>query len=677
MKKHCNSRDFAKSRTRISIEFASNDQMTYRYEIPHQKGYNGLMSSLPTFGNNPWIDGVSYNGKLVNNLTTPVASLNGGSAVLVNIAFPSYAALPIEAIKASSKLITGIMPWSDNLVSSYLNAFSEWSKVANIKFSVSDPSSADIHYYRASFSDNNWAGSHQGILDPEQGFPQISVVNGNLYLENTPTARGAGFLQTAIHEIGHGIGLKHPHDIGLGSPMGVFPGLVYGDATAQAGYGLYGINQGINTIMSYNFKTNRNADGSFLPQTIKDSGNVSTPMALDIMASQIKYGYNPLTASGDDIYRLPTAGPQEPTFWQTIYDTNGSDVISALDATGDVFINLQAARMNAYRFQEKEMSESYNFINPTYAPLYQQCVQGLAPEGGLLGSAALFALTVEDVVGYLETTRGAGWLGKFYSSKLDEAQGNIWPAVGAVIDEISNARYRFAQMDVNFARKLTDAMRYQEDLLSESSEHVGGYMSQQIGTLGGLFIAAGTTIENARGSLFNDSIIGNYTRNILEGLKGDDIIDGLAGDDLIHGGNGADILIGGLGGDELHGDFGRNTYRSEKDGFSDLIAIKSDQWLVNWLLGKAGNNSDGANCDIIEGLDAIDKIRIIGVKTSEITFAANVSAHGVTGIGIYGKGALEALYIGGDLTLPSIQSMTSGDASAAAMSNLVNSYGVW
>ena len=202
-------------------------------------------------------------------------------------------------------------------------------------------------------------------------------------------------------------------------------------------------------------------------------------------------------------------------------------------------------------------------------------------------------------------------------------------------------------------------------------------MSQQIGTLGGLFIAAGTTIENARGSLFNDSIIGNYTRNILEGLKGDDIIDGLAGDDLIHGGNGADILIGGLGGDELHGDFGRNTYRSEKDGFSDLIAIKSDQWLVNWLLGKAGNNSDGANCDIIEGLDAIDKIRIIGVKTSEITFAANVSAHGVTGIGIYGKGALEALYIGGDLTLTNIQSMTSGDASAAAMSNLVNSYGVW
>jgi Ca2+-binding RTX toxin-like protein len=202
-------------------------------------------------------------------------------------------------------------------------------------------------------------------------------------------------------------------------------------------------------------------------------------------------------------------------------------------------------------------------------------------------------------------------------------------------------------------------------------------MSQQIGTLGGLFIAAGTTIENALGSLFNDSITGNYTGNTLEGLRGDDIIDGRAGDDLIRGGNGADVLIGGLGGDELHGDFGRNTYKSEKDGFSDLIAIKSDQYLVNWIYGKAGNNSDGAKCDIIEGLDAVDKIKIIGVDTRDITFAANVTTEGLTGIGIYGKGALEALYTGGDLTINQITQMTSGDASAAAMANQVSSYGVW
>lgn len=163
----------------------------------------------------------------------------------------------------------------------------------------------------------------------------------------------------------------------------------------------------------------------------------------------------------------------------------------------------------------------------------------------------------------------------------------------------------------------------------------------------------------------------------LRGKAGWDVLDGGAGNDLIRGGNGRDIITGGPGADELHGDFGWNTYKSEKDGASDLIAIKSDHYLVNWLYGQASNNPNGEKADIIEGLDSIDKIKIIGVDTRDITFAANVSAKGVTGIGIYGKGALEALYTGGDLTVAQITQMTSGDASAAAMSNSIDSYGVW
>jgi len=173
------------------------------------------------------------------------------------------------------------------------------------------------------------------------------------------------------------------------------------------------------------------------------------------------------------------------------------------------------------------------------------------------------------------------------------------------------------------------------------------------------------------------SLYGGWGDDQLFGSMGSDFLSGGRGDDLIHGGIGADVITGGVGRDELHGDFGRNTYRSEKDGVSDLIAIKSDQFLVNWLYGQAGNSPNGEKSDIIEGLDLIDKIRIIGIDTSEISFAADVATKGVTGIGIYGKGILEALYTGGDLTLAQIQSMTSGDASAAAMSNSVNAYGTW
>ena len=184
-------------------------------------------------------------------------------------------------------------------------------------------------------------------------------------------------------------------------------------------------------------------------------------------------------------------------------------------------------------------------------------------------------------------------------------------------------------------------------------------------------------INLGSGEVAGSVIAGGKGNDDIKGYAGWDIIDGGAGDDLIHGGNGRDILAGGTGRDELHGDFGWNTYRSEKDGVSDLIAIKSDQFLVNWLYGKAGNSPNGEKSDIIESLDPIDKIKIIGVDTSEITFAANVITKGVTGIGIYGKGILEALYTGGDLSVAQITQMTSGDASAAAMSNSINAYGVW
>lgn len=142
--------------------------------------------------------------------------------------------------------------------------------------------------------------------------------------------------------------------------------------------------------------------------------------------------------------------------------------------------------------------------------------------------------------------------------------------------------------------------------------------------------------------------------------RGWDRVVGGKGNDFIRAGNGRDVITGGQGADELHGDFGWNTYTSEKDGFKDLIVIKSDQNLVNWLLKKAGNNPTGRKADIIEGLDAKDSIRILGATTSSLNFK-NASAHGVQGIGIFAGNALEALYAGGDLSLTQVKAMTSGD----------------
>lgn len=55
------------------------------------------------------------------------------------------------------------------------------------------------------------------------------------------------------------------------------------------------------------------------------------------------------------------------------------------------------------------------------------------------------------------------------------------------------------------------------------------------------------SIENARGSSFGDSILGDANANRLDGLSGDDTIDGGDGDDTVSGGVGTNRLEGGDG----------------------------------------------------------------------------------------------------------------------------------
>ena len=159
-------------------------------------------------------------------------------------------------------------------------------------------------------------------------------------------------------------------------------------------------------------------------------------------------------------------------------------------------------------------------------------------------------------------------------------------------------------------------------------------------------------------------LVGSDQDDILNGRVGWDFIDGLGGDDVIRGGDGRDIITGGPGADVMHGGYGWNTFTNEQDGYSDLIIIKSDQFLTNPRTGRSGTNPTGKKADILEGLDSIDRIQIKGVNTDDLTFIDNVTAKGVTGIGIYSNGFLEALYIGNDLSTSQLSLMTFGDGSS-------------
>jgi hypothetical protein len=223
-------------------------------------------------------------------------------------------------------------------------------------------------------------------------------------------------------------------------------------------------------------------------------------------------------------------------------------------------------------------------------------------------------------------------------------------------------------------KDLTTATYYNISNVSRSDNVLINRVSQASDAGSELF---GKQIEFSSSQVAGSILNGGAGNDTILGLAGWDILFGEDGDDLIRAGNGRDIISGGNGKDELWGDFGWNTFRSEADGYSDLIVVKSDQHLVNWNYGKSGNNPNGEKCDIIEGLDAIDKIIIVGVETSKIIFKANSEAHGLKGIGIYASGSLEVLYTGNELSISQLAAITTGDASVAAMNNAISSYGSW
>ena len=140
--------------------------------------------------------------------------------------------------------------------------------------------------------------------------PETNFIGGDIFISNHPSnetlSEGTEGALTLVHELGHALGLKHPHEEAEGMvPVSVLPREE--DTVA-------------NTVMSYEETTLENFKFEF--------------NHLDIAALQYIYGPNPNTRASDDIYEI------SPTQANFIWDGAGVDTIDASNLESGVTLHL-------------------------------------------------------------------------------------------------------------------------------------------------------------------------------------------------------------------------------------------------------------------------------------------------------------------------------------------------
>ena len=579
---------------------------------------------LFTEGNNPWIDGITYNGKWgekspVWPTTLKIKLLQPNDQrkyKLNNLAWYQARANSTDmgGWKSKGNPIGRI---GRNQQKAIKNSYKSWSDLANINAEfVENPKNADVIITLAKYKNKGFipgwgtlGGSHRGLV-AESAILEINREPGSNTPLSTQQILGTtaipsptplildlnydifkyykftdpSFIEVIIHEIGHGIGMSHPHDQGLGSvPSGIFPGITRGDSAAINGTGLYGLNQNVYTIMSYN----RNVPGTGETEAI----HAITPMALETLAAQIKYGQNKNTNAGKTIYDLNDRTDPNKKAWQCIWDVGGKDTITAQGSQHDVIINLRPAEMNTSRPETGEPHEQYQWGKWSE---WQSALDFLinsksSRPGTLLGSGVKQAFNISyslnNIISRKDTKNIKQDLEILSESllilyqeydfnralplvlgelRLPKTKKRINSAVEAAkkaysqVDEylnqpIINALAQSPSKLNRYIHELTQTVDLQSTIQDRSARGVAGHISQvsrqAIQELkpenrpgGGFTIAAGVTIEHAIGGRGNDVITGNYANNLLIGRGGDDLIKPYLGNNRIRGGAGKDSV---------------------------------------------------------------------------------------------------------------------------------------
>lgn len=227
--------------------------------------------------------------------------------------------------------------WQQFQIDGVMQALQEYSAITGINYVITTDVSQATFRLLTDISEQY--GAYFYPRDPaygtQQGIGVFNLASGGF--TNPDSLQQGGFsFAVILHEFGHAHGLAHPHDDGGGSEilLGV---------TDSSSLGIYDLNQGVYTVMSYNDGWQTHPDGTleFSKQTL-GSGWSGSLSAFDIAMLQERYGVHAHN-DGNTVYDI--AAHQRDAYYTTIWDSGGTDTI-AYSGGRNVHIDLLAATLD-------------------------------------------------------------------------------------------------------------------------------------------------------------------------------------------------------------------------------------------------------------------------------------------------------------------------------------------
>lgn len=493
--------------------------------------------------------GSSWGNQKVADGDTPIAF---GTAVSVSYSF----------VTAAVNGEVNFQPYTDAQKTAVRAASAKYAAVSGLSFVEStNTTTSDIRFFRDDLS--------SGYAEDAAAYGYFPAMGGELHMNVTTEDMSSGSygFQTLLHEIGHVVGLKHPHD----AP--VLP-------TAE--------NTQTNTVMTYNL----------------DDANATDLGIFDLAALHYEYGVNSNARTGNQTYGFDT---------HYVWDGQGVDTISASTATASVFIDLTPGTWQYIGTKNTSiLATGQTFIG--FGTTIENAITGTGADsvlgnssrnnistgagndtinGGMgidtmiggVGNDIYYVNSVSDVI---TEAAGAG-LDSVYSTSNYTLANNVERltlrgtlAINGVGNALSNGMAGNSANnilnggagndringyegndkiigglgadsmsgglgnDIYYVDNLSDTVT---EVLNEGIDTIYSMVTYVLGANQENLYLQGTSLINGVGNTGNNVISGNASANSINAGAGSDNINTYEGNDILTGGLGNDVLQGGLGND--------------------------------------------------------------------------------------------------------------------------------